>query len=194
MLRNSPLNFLRYLVHYFNARSKFDLHSPFVYTLYSKVLKDQQEYPGYQKLVKQYPGIKQKKYYRLLYRISLWFKPKNICFIGREQSAEKEYLRSGFPAGRIFLKPDEQAELFDLVFVDLQSLKEPVEKCFSSLQQHLSNGSVFIIWSLKDPMKLKTTRNLIQTLPGITVTIDLFYLRLIFVNPDLSREDFRIRF
>ena len=37
----------RYLRHRYRARSKYDLHSPFVYKMYSEVLKDRTEYPGY---------------------------------------------------------------------------------------------------------------------------------------------------
>lgn len=37
----------RYAHHFFHARSKFDLHSPFIYKIYSQVLKDKKEYPEY---------------------------------------------------------------------------------------------------------------------------------------------------
>jgi Predicted O-methyltransferase len=37
----------RYAHHFFHARSKFDLHSPFMYRIYSQVLKDKLDYPEY---------------------------------------------------------------------------------------------------------------------------------------------------
>jgi|ERR1035438_9702893 predicted O-methyltransferase YrrM len=40
----------RYADHLLNARSKFDLHSPFVYKIYSQILKDKTIYPEYQVL------------------------------------------------------------------------------------------------------------------------------------------------
>jgi hypothetical protein len=193
-MSKTPVTLTRYLLHHITARSKFDLHSPFVYNLYSGILKDQQQYPEYLQLEKLHPGSDHKKYYRLLFRLSRWLKPKNICFIGRQDSAETGCLHSGCPESRIFTDNDKPDERFDLIFVDLQSYKEPIEKCFSSFQQHLTEESVFIFWSLDDPMALKKIRRTVQTIPGITVTIDLFYLGLVFVNSNLSREDFRIRF
>ena len=45
------ITFIRkYLNHYFQARSKYDLHSPFIYKLYRDVLKDHRQYPQYRML------------------------------------------------------------------------------------------------------------------------------------------------
>jgi predicted O-methyltransferase YrrM len=38
----------RFIQHYLGSRSKFDLHSPFVYHLYSEILKDKKIYPEYE--------------------------------------------------------------------------------------------------------------------------------------------------
>src|ERR1035438_6778417 len=37
----------RYANHLIHAKSKFDLHSPFLYKIYSQILKDRTEYPEY---------------------------------------------------------------------------------------------------------------------------------------------------
>lgn len=45
---NEKIKFIsRYTHHFFQARSKFDLHSPFMYKIFSQVLKDKTDYPEY---------------------------------------------------------------------------------------------------------------------------------------------------
>jgi len=45
---NEKIRFIsRFVYHSLKARSKFDLHSPFVYHVYSKILKDKSDYPEY---------------------------------------------------------------------------------------------------------------------------------------------------
>ena len=194
LMYQSPNIKLFHLYHSVTARSHFDLHSPFVYNLCSKVLKDKKKHPEYYQLDKQYDWLKQKKYYHLLFRLSDWFKPSEICFTGREGSPEQLYLQSGFPEGKISSDYEKAGKSFNMIFLDLQILKEPAEKCFSRLQQHITGDSVFVLWSIKDPLALKKTWKQIQTLPVVTVTIDLFGMGLVFVNRNLSREDFKIRF
>jgi hypothetical protein len=183
-----------YLFFLFKSRSGFDLHSPFVYTLYSKVLRVQNEYPGYIQAETLFPGINQKKYYRLLFRLSAWFKPKTICFYGREESREKAYLHSGYPESSIINFESNPEGTVDLVFMDLEFIKDPLNKSFSSLRQHISGETVFIIWSVDDPGALSDNWKAIQDLPGVTLTINLFRTGLVFFNENLSREDFRLRF
>jgi len=188
--------FWYYLDHYFHSCSRFDIHSPFVYKLYSKVFKDHKEYPEYLPLKKHFPELNQRerRYYRLLFRLSAWFKPTAIWITGREENAEKAYLHSGYPETRIItlnLKPEEKV---DMVFIDLEFIREPINKCFSLFQQHISDESVFIIWSIKNPGALKDSWNTIRNLPGTTLTIDLFRIGLVFFNSNLSREDFKFRF
>jgi predicted O-methyltransferase YrrM len=45
---NRKVNIIRrYVSHYLSSRSKFDLHSPFIYQFYSRVLKDKTDYHEY---------------------------------------------------------------------------------------------------------------------------------------------------
>src|ERR1035437_5386283 len=43
---------LRYLRHRINVRSKYDLHSPFAYRVYSDILKDETIYPEFRSIEK----------------------------------------------------------------------------------------------------------------------------------------------
>jgi hypothetical protein len=186
--------FWYYLYHYFHARSRFDIHSPFVYTLYSQVFKDHKDYPEYIQLKKLNPGITQRKYYRLLFRLTAWLQPSATCYIGREENAEKAYLHSGCPEARIITSNSKPEEKVDMVFIDLDFIGEPIIKSFSLLRQHISDESVFIIWSVNNPGNLQDCWKTIQSLPGLTVTINLFRIGLLFFNQNLSREDFMFRY
>jgi predicted O-methyltransferase YrrM len=54
---------LKYTQHYFHARSKFDLHSPFIYKIYSQILKDKTVYPEYRVMKKLWSSLLQDQRY-----------------------------------------------------------------------------------------------------------------------------------
>jgi hypothetical protein len=85
-------------------------------------------------------------------------------------------------------------ETFDMCFIDLSPDTSTALKSYENLQQHIHKESVIIAWNLRQSPSTLLRWKQLQHLPGVTVTIDLFHLGLIFFNDKLSPEEFRLRF
>jgi hypothetical protein len=183
-----------YLSFYLSSRSRFDIHSPFVYKLYSQVLKDRTPYPFYQDLENRFPMVRPVKYYKLLYRLTNYLDPETILFTGDKNGPEQVFLLGDSHTAKLETGPQNVIHSIDLAFIDLQSLEVLMNGYFSNLLQHTDKETVFIIWNLRESGLLRQEWKEIRKHPDVKVTIDLFQLGLVFFRDELSKEDFVIHF
>jgi len=198
-------NFLyrfRLLHHYFLSRSKFDIHSPFVYKIFSEILKDKKDYAEYHTPIKKksnkYTPLS-KKDYRLLFRLSKYFKPKNILMLGSTDGKCASYLASGSPASFIISILDSigliaYPGMFDMVFVLDDLPGKVIPDYFSRVMQHIHNDSVLIFCNIHGSKEMHEVWNEIINNSSVTITIDLFKLGLVFCKEELTKEDFILRY
>lgn len=192
----------RLLQHYFLSRSKFDIHSPFVYKIYSEIIKDKTDYAGY------HPPIKitsnrntplSRKDYRLLYRLSRYFKTTNILILGTPDGTTASYLASGSPAGCLTSIHDSiglnaDSGMFDMVFVSYDLPGTAILDFFPHIIQHIHNDSVLIFCNSHGSKEMHDVWNKIKKHSSVTLTIDLFNLGLVFCKEELTKEDFILRY
>lgn len=188
--------------HFFLSRSKFEIHSPFVYKIYSEIIKDKTDLAEY------YPPIEKKsknnsalagKDYRLLFRLSRYFKPKTILVLGKADRTCVSYVASGFPGNHMITIDDntslnDYSGVFDLVLVlgDLPGKVNP--DYFSRVMQHIHNDSVLIFCNIHSSKEMQEVWSEIKELPSVTLTIDLFSIGLVFRKEELTKEDFILRY
>jgi hypothetical protein len=190
------------LHHYFLSRSKFDIHSPFVYKIYSEILKDKTDYPEHHTLIKTTSEGNRSlfnKDYRLLFRLSRYFKPKTILILGTKDETSVSYLSSGFPESLVISGFDSPALIaypgvFDMVFVLGDLPGNDVPDYFSLVMQHIHNDSVLIFCNIYGSKKMQEVWNKIKNHTSVTLTIDLFNLGLVFCKEELTKEDFILRY
>lgn len=120
------------LIHYFlKAKNEHGLHSPFVYNLYTEVIKDSKEFPAYESVENLRQDLlsddrvidvtdfgtgtsgprkvrdisrkaeKAKKYGQLLFRLVHHFKPANIVELGTSLGITTSYLALANPASEV---------------------------------------------------------------------------------------------
>ncbi|MEP6952016.1 MAG: class I SAM-dependent methyltransferase [Ginsengibacter sp.] len=83
----------------------------------------------------------------------------------------------------------------DLGFVDGNHRKIATLNYFSHLQKKSSPGSIFIFDDIHWSLEMEEAWAQIQQHPAVTLTIDLFFIGLVFFNPDFKvRQHFMIRF
>ena len=193
-MREKYLSFFDFLLYWIKARSKYDIHSPFVYKIYSQVLKDRTRYPAYQELKKKYPKIRNGRYYRLLYRLSKYFNPGTIYFVGNENGAEGNYLNGAGDPKKNQKDLLKLSGTIELGFIDLEAIEVRESGYFSRLLQHTANDSVLIIWNLRRSKNCYNIWKEIIQSGKVIVTIDIFQLGLIFFREELSKEDFILNF
>lgn len=83
----------------------------------------------------------------------------------------------------------------DLAFVDGNHRKRPTLDYFSQLQKKSAPGSIFIFDDIHWSLEMEEAWEQIQQHPSATLTIDLFFIGLVFFNPDFKvKQHFTIRF
>jgi predicted O-methyltransferase YrrM len=82
----------------------------------------------------------------------------------------------------------------DFVFFDGNHQKEPTLNYFQKCLSKSHNKSIFIFDDINWSDEMKEAWKEIQSHPKVTATIDLFILGMVFFNPDLTKQDFVIRF
>ncbi len=91
---------------------------------------------------------------------------------------------------KVFLEHDS----IDYVFIDGNHRKEPTLKYFEQCLKQSHAKTVFIIDDINWSHEMREAWQSIQQHQQVKITIDLFILGIVFINPDFSKEDFRIRF
>lgn len=82
----------------------------------------------------------------------------------------------------------------DFVFIDGNHRKEATLNYFNWCLPKLSENSIMIFDDIYWSRGMKEAWNEIKAHPQVTVTIDLFWIGLVFVRKGQAKEDFKIRF
>jgi predicted O-methyltransferase YrrM len=254
---------LRYLKYLNQSKTKYDIHSPFLFDLITQVFEDKSKYPDYAKveqlkneLLKNKELItvtdlgagsivdrgnersissiaqnasKSKKIGRLLFRMTKYFKPGNIIELGTSLGLSTLYLAYGNPnsniitiegcpniskiAGDNFHKlgmdqinqvtgnfDDQLAKVLkpidrlDFAFIDGNHQQEPTINYFEQCLVKSHSNSIFIFddihWS--EGME-KAWENIISH-PDVSLSVDIFYMGIVFLKKELTKQHFVIRF
>ncbi len=174
-------------------------------------------------------SAKNKKFGRLLYRLTKYYKPDNILELGTSLAISTAYLAKGNPNGKILslegcentakiasenlkklkIKNVElivgefektldgimaKIKKVDLVFVDGNHQKKPTLIYFEKILNYTNNNTILIFDDIHWSHEMEEAWQIIQDHSAITTSIDLFFIGIAFVNPDLSKEKFKIRF
>ena len=82
-----------------------------------------------------------------------------------------------------------------LAFIDGNHLKEPTLEYFTRFLQHATSSTVIIFDDIHWSEGMEEAWAEIQQHPSVTLTIDLFFIGLVFLNPDFKiKQHFKIRF
>jgi predicted O-methyltransferase YrrM len=87
-----------------------------------------------------------------------------------------------------------QENHFDCIFFDGNHREGSTIRYFEQSLPHIGSDSVFIFDDINWSEGMKLAWNNIKNHPSVTVTIDLFFIGIVFFRKELSKEDFVIRF
>ena len=83
----------------------------------------------------------------------------------------------------------------DLAFVDGNHRKLPTIEYFDQLLLHSSASTILIFDDIHWSEEMEAAWSQIQQHPSVTLTIDLFFIGLVFINPTfIEKQHFSIRF
>ena len=87
-----------------------------------------------------------------------------------------------------------QSSVLDFVFFDGNHKKVPTLKYFRQCLDSANNNSVFIFDDIHWSHEMEEAWEEIKKNPQVTVTIDLFFLGLVFFRKEQAKENFNIRY
>jgi predicted O-methyltransferase YrrM len=83
----------------------------------------------------------------------------------------------------------------DLAFIDGNHLKEPTLGYFAKLLNSSTLNSILIFDDIHWSAEMEAAWAVIQQHPAVTLSIDLFFIGIVFLNPDFNhKQQFTIRF
>jgi len=96
---------------------------------------------------------------------------------------------------KTFLPALYKLEKINLAFIDGNHRKEPTLHYFSELLKKSTNDSIFIFDDIHWSSEMEEAWNLIQQHDSVTLTVDLFFIGLVFFSTDFKvKQHFTIRF
>lgn len=88
-----------------------------------------------------------------------------------------------------------QKKLVDFVFIDGNHREEPVLRYFEWVLPHVHKGTMLVFDDIHWSAGMETAWEKIIAHPSVTCSIDLFFIGIVFFNPDFKvKQDFTIRF
>jgi predicted O-methyltransferase YrrM len=255
--------FFRYIRHIFNAKTKFGIHSPFIYNLVSNIFKKKipKNISGKIKLIRKNllqdkrvleitdfgagslsnksnkriikeiarNSLSTNKFLNLLFQLIQYNKPDTIIELGTSLGLSSSimamaanestiYTLEGCPnianiakenfdklhINNIELRIGEFSETIpkilknikkaDFVFFDGNHRKQATIDYFNTFLPYKTNESIFIFDDIYWSIGMEEAWNYIKDHPEVIVSIDLFFLGIVFFRKELSTEHLIYRF
>jgi hypothetical protein len=183
-----------YLLYRLKAKTRHGTHSPFVYRLVDKVIYDFSAKKVYNELIKLNATAvndpRSTKLNQLIYRLAADCQPIIIIALGEPLGLTSQYLLKASPEAKIC------SENFtgkpDIVFINTNN----GEKALSYFERNIpkvDTGTLLIIDGIYASKSMKEAWTQIKAHPKVTVTIDLFWMGLVYFKKDQAKEDFIIK-
>ncbi len=208
---------IAYLKHKLTTNNRHGTHSPFVYKLADEVIYDFSSKKVYEVIEAQRKkllnddsnivlfghslaknSIKKTRLAQLIFRLAVYHSPYNVMIIGAKLGITTSYLAKACPKANLIVieKPKMITEAISLDFVYLNGSyhKESILNYFNWCLPKLNEHSLFIIDDIHRNEDIKSAWAEIKNHPQVTVTIDLFWLGLVYFKKGQAKEHFKLKF
>ncbi|HEX8019911.1 hypothetical protein [Mucilaginibacter sp.] len=133
------------------------------------------------------------KVYKLLYRFVVYFKPEQVVI-----ADDKDYImefvikQAALRSQSIALTGLPEVGSADMILAD--ALKQDAVSSLEKLIPAIHDDTVVIFTNIHRTQNTKYAWAQVKADNRVRVTIDLFYMGLVFFKPGMSKEDFRVRY
>ena len=204
----SKLLFLiKYLKYLFVSKTEYGVHSPFVYDLVANVINDKSYKQEYAKIRNLNDNTINLKCLTLIYRLITHYKSENILEIGGFETLNGIFLSNIQLKTNLFfynLKTNEisevktqkkiQMESFDFAFYNIKNNESLTLSEFMNHLKYFYNNTIVAINNIHQSKEMEEVWRKIITQKEVTISIDLFFIGLVFFRKEQVKENFIIRF
>jgi len=195
-----------YLRHQLKAINRHGLHSPFVYRLVDKVIYDYSAKKVYQQIeaaLKRLPNDSKPplpaKVLKLIYRIVADRQPKVIIQAGNELSLALKILQNVMPDAVFYTAGDDNAVGDKLLKADVVYLSGPPPKQtilnqFELCLPKVHDETLMIFENIHQNEAVEQAWAEIKADTRVSITVDLFWIGLVYFRKGKVKEDFFIKF
>ena len=243
---------ISFLKHWFKAKTRHGVHSPFVYRLLDEVIYDFRAKTVYQEIEQLRNDLEQDKRWvsnaesaavshlartvlkpakltQLLYRLVADLKPGTSIELGASFGITSAYLAKAAPGARLVSIMENSEALtiakenlqklnisntellsgnsdellpkllegipeLDFILIDGNHSQVSILNYFNSCLPKMSKQSMMVFEDIHRSREMKSAWEEIKSNPEVSVTIDLFWIGLVFIRRAQRKEDFKIRF
>lgn len=191
-----------FLVHRFKAKNRHGLHSPFVYRLVDEIIYDfraKNVYPEIEKfrkvlaMNKSESMVSSAKTDQLIYRLVADLNPHVVMVLGPVNEITKHYIQKAAPKAIWYTEIDSSPESVDFIFISAEENEQALKRFGDCLPKVHENTMVIINGIYMDKSRKRAWAT-IKADPKVTVTVDLFWMGLVFFRKGQAKEDFFIKF
>ena len=199
-----------HLLHRLRGKTRHGTHSPFVYRLLDEVIYDNCAKKVYDEVesicksslsderVTPQGTLKSPKLDQLLYRLVADLQPGKIIQLGTCPRITALYLKKAAPDAKFYTMESypetEHPDKLDFAFIGGNHQKEDTLKYFKWCLPKVQENTLLIFDDIHRSGGMKEAWNEIKAHPKVTVTIDLFWIGLVYFKKGQAREDFVIKF
>ena len=219
-------SYLKYLI---QRKSKYKVHSPFVYDFMGKVLYDKGSNSDYDTMLrvsrlldsKKFANPPRRKQARFLYRLVRYLEPETVLSFGRVSALNTCALALGNLQTKVYLDltPDFLDTLTSMGVVNVKLIHQDISE--EELLEHFNSG--FVLYGLDDfgedtwdnleygmaqsdedtvlvfegihhSHRMEAAWEAIKESEGVTLTIDLYSMGLVFFREGIEKQDFILKY
>jgi len=194
-----------YLLHRLTAKSRHGTHSPFVYHLIDTLIYDFSDKKVYQEIEAigkqlitnhQIRSTIPPKHSQLLYRLVANLQPKKIVEVGAVDEITTLYQQKAAPGAKIIkvtmLEQLDNLNELDFVFFNTATQNDTL-KYFDHCLPKVHDNTMLVFNGIYKTKAMKAAWAAIKVKPQVTITVDLFYMGLVFFRKGQAKEDFKIK-
>ncbi|MBR0178511.1 MAG: hypothetical protein IJQ11_13915 [Bacteroidales bacterium] len=220
------LSYLKYLL---QRKTKYSIHSPFVYEFMTKVLYDKGTNRDYDLMLrisrlvdgKKFATRSRRKQARFLYRLVGYLEPETVLSFGKVSALNTSALALGNLQTKVYLEQsndfletlssmgvvnvnlihpetdkEEELERYNTGFV-LYGLEDFGEDTWNNLEEGMAQAdedTVLVFEGIHHSRRTEAAWEAIKEGEGVSLTMDLYSMGLVFFREGIEKQDFVLRY
>lgn len=183
-------------------RNEYHIHSPFVYELYTKVLRERRrsnvDYELVMRIGRMLDGRRhimrsRRKLARFFYRYAAYYEPEEVTLFGPVTAMDASAFALGSPHTkvRVAAKGEFVDTLNSLGVVNVERVV--VEDAIQYCLERKGEETLFVFEDIHKNKSLEKLWDTICEHPDVTLTIDLYHVGLVFYREGMEKQDFVLR-